>query len=156
MRLRAREGRPGAVAGVPGPHGGAHPRASPCPPRSDDATRALQDAPITTVNILLLAALADPQLASLIPVLPYWDSPSFWFPQRTPHDILFGYVDPQLFDNVFPGLQPNDTSLEYALGKHSKSRMATGCQARASTMASARTPTGNGSRPLPKYSTNAF
>ena len=126
MRLRAREGRPGAVAGVPGPHGGAHPRASPCPPRSDDATRALQDAPITTVNILLLAALADPQLASLIPVLPYWDSPSFWFPQRTPHDILFGYVDPQLFDNVFPGLQPNDTSLEYALGKHSKSRMATG------------------------------
>ena len=78
------------------------------------------------MNILLLAALADATLASLIPVLPYWESQSFWFPQRTPHDILFGYVDPQLFNNAFPGLQPNDTSLEYALGKHSKSRMATG------------------------------
>lgn len=95
-------------------------------PRSDDATRELELAHITTVNIVLLAALANPVLAALLPVVPGINTPAVWFPKLTPHDILFGYTDTLLFNTPFPGLQPNDTSLEYALKQHSPSRMATG------------------------------
>lgn len=93
---------------------------------ADAATEALQEVPLTTANVLLLAALANPALAVLLPLLPGALDPSFWFPQRSAREIIFGYTDSALLNQNFPGLQPNDTSLAEALFQHSPTRMATG------------------------------
>lgn len=94
----------------------------------DDATRALELAPITNVHVLLLAALRSTQ-ADVIPALfPWTKEPLAAFVTRPARDWLWGYIETR-FDGLvpaFPGLQGNDTSLESALLQHSPTRMATG------------------------------
>lgn len=97
----------------------------------DDATLALQDANLTTLNVVLLGALHIPS-SFLDDVLPFLDPPippkGSLFTKRTIKDMLFGYMDTDTLGVPFkyPGIQPNDTSLGYALSQHSTHRMATG------------------------------
>lgn len=94
---------------------------------ADEATRVLQDQVITTINVLLLAALnSNSGFSSLVPFLPkFWDHNAL-FTQRTIADMLWGYTDSDLAGFKFPGLQPNDTSADYALSQHSTIRVNTG------------------------------
>lgn len=79
---------------------------------------------IVTLDLVLLAALNNPALRDLIPAVK-GDS-SALFTRRTPHDMLWGYVDTSLLNNKFPGLQLNDTSLAEALLQHGHTRISTG------------------------------
>jgi hypothetical protein len=93
---------------------------------ADDATRALQDQTITTLDVLLMAALNPAGgLADFIPlVYPQTLDPMSLFTQKTMKEMLFGYTD--YLPASFPGLQPNDTSVEQAIAQHSSIRMYTG------------------------------
>ena len=91
---------------------------------ADDATRILQDQYITTINVLLLAAINEHSgVADDIPLL--ISDPNALFTQKTMADMLFGYTD-SVLPTKFPGLQPNDTSADYALGQHSTIRIKSG------------------------------
>ena len=96
-------------------------------PASDAATLALEQVPITTLNVILLAALREPALImdELPEAFPATKAHSYWFPRLPARDIIWGYTDTVLGQH-FPGMQQNDTSFAYAMAQHSRHRIATG------------------------------
>lgn len=113
--------------------------APPPPPRSpphryqyytpaDDATRALELASVTNIDVLVQAALRSSSAALVPDLFPFIRAPLAAFTTRSARDFLWGYVDSR-FNGLlppFPGLQVNDSSLGFALAQHSPTRMATG------------------------------
>lgn len=93
----------------------------------DDATVQLQQLQITTVDIILQAALRqDPPTPDFVPVLyPATKEPMALWTSKTIEQLLWGYTD-TTFNQVFPGVQRNDTSLAYSATQHSVHTMYTG------------------------------
>jgi hypothetical protein len=98
----------------------------------DALTLELEQRMMTTVDVVLLAALRDPRFRDLIPLIK--NDTGALFTRRRVRDMLWGYVDPTLLNNAFPGIQPNDTSLDEALAQHSPTRMYTGAHVPGQTM----------------------
>ena len=95
---------------------------------ADDATRALEGVPVTTLNTLLMGALRQQIFDPLLPALEQiWAGDGGAFITRSAYELLWGYPDAALLDLAsWPGLQHNDSSLEEALAVHGHVRMATG------------------------------